>query len=131
MSPSSSLAHYKSNLDPPPTVTSGVEPLEISQKFITEEEGETMKTPRKRANLSNTPSVFGHPMTPKRLNFSNATDSPFPTSRLRPIYDPIDPRSVLDDELNRINEDSPAGLFGKERGSLLYDSPGLEVYKWW
>jgi len=90
-----------------------------------------MRTPRKRANLSNTLSIFGHPMTPKRLTFSNATDSPFPTSRLRAVYDPIDPRSVLDDELNRINEASPAGLFGKEKGSLLYDSPGLEVYKWW
>jgi len=101
-------------------------PLEVS-----EEEPDPMKTPRKRANLSNTPSIFGNPMTPKRLNFAIAADSPYRTPRSRAMYDPIDPRSVLDDELNRINEGSPAGLF-QERSALLYDSPGLEGYKpWW
>lgn len=89
-----------------------------------------MKTPRKRANLSNTPSIFGDPMTPKKLIFATAIDSPFRTPRSRAMYDPTDPRSVLDDELNRINEDSPAGLY-KERSTLLYDSPGLEGFKWW
>jgi len=130
MSPSTSLAHYKSNLDPPPVVSNGIVPLEISQKVSNEEDADPLKTPRKRANLSH-PSISGHPMTPKKLIFSNAGDSPFRTPRLRAVYDPIDPRSVLDDELNRIDEDSPAGLYGKERSTLLYDSPGLEGYKWW
>ena len=132
MSPSTSLAHYKSNLDPPPVVNSGIAPLEISQRMSNaEEEADPLKTPRKRANLANTASISGLPMTPKRLIFSNAADSPFRTPRSRVVYDPIDPRSVLDDELNRIDEDSPAGLYGKERSTLLYDSPGLEGYKWW
>ena len=126
MSPVTSLAHYKSNLDPPPIVSNGILPLEVSHR--TDEESDPMRTPRKRANLSSTPSVFGLPMTPKRLNFS---ESPYRTPRSRAIYDPIDPRTVLDDELNRLNEESPAGLYGKEKSSLLYDSPGVEGYKWW
>ncbi len=135
MSPSTSLAHYKSNLDPPPTVSGGVTPLDVSQNItIAEDEAaDTMKTPRKRTSIANAPSIFGHPVTPKRLIFSSGmTDSPFRTPRSRAMLDPHDPGVLLNDELNRMAyDDSPAGLFGKERSSLLYDSPGLEGYKWW
>lgn len=135
MSPSTSLAHYKSNLDPPPTVSGGVAPLDVSQNitFAEDEAADTMKTPRKRTSIANAPSIFGHPVTPKKLIFSSGmTDSPFRTPRSRAMLDPHDPGVLLNDELNRMAyDDSPAGLFGKERSSLLYDSPGLEGYKWW
>lgn len=139
MSPSTSLAHYKSNLDPPPVVIGGVAPLAVSQEgsmatAAAADEVDPHRTPRKRANFTNAPSIFGNPMTPKKL-FSSAGDSPFRTplggSTPRRMFDPHDPRAMLDDELNRMNtyDDSPAGLYGKDR--LLYDSPGFEGYKWW
>ncbi|KAJ3928511.1 MAG: hypothetical protein NXY57DRAFT_1020795 [Lentinula lateritia] len=123
MSPTASLAHYKSHLDPPPT-------LQFDQS-----------------------SSGGAPSTPKRsLAFPLLDDSPFRTSLIgmspfrtpgsSGLFDPHDPRALLDEEFRRIGpggfgETSPAsGLFGKER-QLLYDSPsGLDSspgkYKrWW
>ena len=148
MSPSASLAHYKSNLDPPPVYNGGVAPLGMAPEA---EEDDPMRTPRKRGSATQqqtTTAYFGQPVTPRRLVFpTSLADSPFrtpvgglgastPGSR---IYDPHDPRTLLDEELNRISGgyDSPAGLFGKGRGSLLYDSPevGLDSpgkwSKWW
>ncbi|KAJ4473869.1 hypothetical protein J3R30DRAFT_738253 [Lentinula aciculospora] len=126
MSPSASLAHYKSHLDPPPT-------LQYDQ--------------------SSSPIYGGTPSTPKRsLAFPLFDDSPSRTSLIGMspfrtpgsggLFDPHDPRTLLDEEFRRIGagglgENSPAsGLFGKER-QLLYDSPsGLDSspgkYKrWW
>lgn len=56
--------------------------------------------------------------------------SPFRTPRSRDIYDPHDPRTLLDEELSRPMlgvGDSPLGIFGK-RSALLYDSPGPDPW---
>ncbi|KAF8963439.1 hypothetical protein BDZ97DRAFT_1028652 [Flammula alnicola] len=144
MSPTASLAHYKSNLDPPPTYSGGVQPLDVSHD---QEDEDPMRTPRMRVPSNptmNTNVFFGHPVTPRRLVFGSSSDSPFRTPigglgaspfrtpGSRSIFDPHDPRAILDDELNRAYDDSPAGIFGKGRGSLLYDSPGYDSpAKWW
>ncbi|KAF8159665.1 hypothetical protein B0H34DRAFT_782336 [Crassisporium funariophilum] len=147
MSPTASLAHYKSNLDPPP-VYGGGHPLDVSQGA--EDDTDPMRTPRKRVSNSNTSSIYA-PVTPRKLIFPSVGDSPFRTPMgglstspfrtpgSRNIFDPHDPTALLHDELNRMGtayEDSPGGLFGKGRGSLLYDSPGLDSTpgkwnKWW
>lgn len=69
--------------------------------------------------------------------------SPFRTPGSNSLFDPHDPRALLDEEFRRlgpggIGEISPAsGLFGGKDRRLLYDSPGgLESspgkYKrWW
>lgn len=108
------------------------------------------KTPRKRVVSSGAPGPA--PVTPRRLGFlSNQNDSPFRTPAASDIFspfrtpssrsfcDPHDPAALLDEELNRIGAgagDSPTGLFGKGRGSLLYDSPGFSTSpgkypRWW
>lgn len=148
MSPTASLAHYKSNLDPPPPYNGGhgnKNPTEGDDEVV-----DPMQTPRKRASKTDTLNLYGPPVTPKKLIFPSGLDdspfhtsgglgsSPFRTPSSRSIIDPHDPRALLDEELNRIGNsygDSPAGLFGKGRGSLLYDSPGLDSpgkwSKWW
>ncbi|KAF9485486.1 hypothetical protein BDN70DRAFT_795750 [Pholiota conissans] len=149
MSPTASLAHYKSNLDPPPAYSGGggVQPLDLSQDATTGaalcDEDDPNRTPRKRLTNSSAGNVFfGHPVTPRKLTFP--PDSPFrtpmagspfrtPGSRLASILDPHDPRTVLHEELDhRAYEDSPGGIFGKDKRALLYDSPGYgEAPKWW
>jgi len=143
MSPSASLAHYKSNLDPPPVVSGGVAPLDVTTG--PDDDADPMRTPRKRGVMTNSSSVFGQPVTPRKLIFSAGAgdspfrtpglpESPFRTPRSRAIFDPHDPGTLLHEELNRMGsyEDSPAGIFGKGRSSLLYDSPGLDgPAKWW
>lgn len=132
MSPSASLVHYKSNLDPPP-----VTPYSL---HLDDEEHDPLKTPSKKRTIS---SGGGLPVTPRRL-FPLASDSPFRTpgnvmaSPFRGVYDPHDTSAMLDDELNRMTAaghgDSPAGLFGRSRAQLLYNSPGQspgKVSKWW
>ncbi|KAJ7583238.1 hypothetical protein C8J56DRAFT_953416 [Mycena floridula] len=115
MSPSPSLAHYKSHLDPPPPLRQDDDADEI----------DPMRTPSRKRPYSN--SLMG---TPRKLVFPGSADSPFRTPggilspfRLGGLYDPQE-SSLLDDELHRMGEQggSPAGLFGG-RGSLLYDSP--------
>lgn len=139
MSPTASLAHYKSNLDPPPLYNRG--------HAADNGDDDPMQTPRKLGSKADTSNLEA-PVTPRKLIFPSGLDdspfrtpvgaSPFRTPGLRGIMDPHDPRTLLDEELNRINNsygDSPAGLFGKGRGSLLYDSPGLDSpgkwSKWW
>ncbi|KIK60461.1 hypothetical protein GYMLUDRAFT_244445 [Collybiopsis luxurians FD-317 M1] len=128
MSPSASLAHYKSHLDPPPTL-----PFDQTSSS-------TLGT-----------SGAAAPSTPKRsLAFPLLDDSPFRVIGMSPfrtpgsngVFDPHDPRALLDEEFRRLGpgglgEGSPApGIFGKER-TLLYDSPsGIDSspgkYKrWW
>lgn len=109
------------------------------------------RTPRKRVSSSGLAGPA--PVTPRRLVFpSNQNDSPyrtpvgvfgtspFRTPGSRAVFDPHDPGALLDEELSRMGAaghgDSPAGLFGKGRGSLLYDSPGLstspgQLHRWW
>ncbi|KAF9462868.1 hypothetical protein BDZ94DRAFT_1298182 [Collybia nuda] len=112
-------------------------------------ESDAHRTPRKRLSDS---GLAGAPVTPRRLIFpANQNDSPyrtpgyvygtspFRTPGSRTVFDPHDPATLLDEELSRMGAsghgDSPAGLFGKARGSLLYDSPGLhspsQWQKWW
>lgn len=54
------------------------------------------------------------------------------------MFDPHDPRAVLDEELRRFGDQdlysSPVGLFGKNKGVLLYQSPGVPspgATGWW
>ena len=148
MSPTASLAHYKSNLDPPPFYNGG---HIIDNGTEGDEVVDPMQTPRKRVSKMDTSNLYEPPVTPKKLIFPSSLDdspfrtpsgglgaSPFRTPGSRNIIDPHDPRALLDEELNRIGNsygDSPAGLFGKGRGSLLYDSPGFDSpgkwSKWW
>lgn len=125
MSPTASLAHYKSHLNPPPPV-----------RGDDGDEEDPMKTPSRKRSQAGSSSAFGLLSTPaRRLIFPGSGDSPFRTpgglggSNMSPfrmgIYDPNDPMAMLDEELTRMGEsgrgDSPGGLFGKSR--LLYDSP--------
>jgi hypothetical protein len=110
-------------------------------------EVDTNRTPRKRPSDSGTIGLA--PVTPRKLVFQNESPyrtpggvfglSPFRTPSSRAVFDPHDPGALLDDELSRMgvagHGDSPGGLFGKARGSLLYDSPGLsspdQWQRWW
>ncbi|KAL0065871.1 hypothetical protein AAF712_007175 [Marasmius tenuissimus] len=113
MSPSTSLAHYKMHLDPPPVAPHGSNDDELFADFL--------HTPLRG------------PVTPKRIGgldespFRASFISPFRTPGSRLIIDEHDPRALLDAELNRLGaeqSDSPptSGLFGKQR-ELLYESP--------
>ncbi|KAH7924285.1 hypothetical protein BV22DRAFT_1112896 [Leucogyrophana mollusca] len=133
MSPSASLVHYKSHLDPPPSVTyhpdDGIDP----SVFDTE----NIRTPSRRrvsghghAHHKESSTLFP-PMTPKKLVFpapSSSAESPFRTPGARSIFDPHDPSALLDDELARLGakgaQESPTGLFEGRRG-LLYESPNM------
>ncbi|THU99100.1 hypothetical protein K435DRAFT_828227 [Dendrothele bispora CBS 962.96] len=133
MSPSASLAHYKSHLDPPPAASHDTEAPT----------GEFLRTPSRGRTLGFTAT----PVTPKRSSAFPLLEespfkfgiSPFRTPGSRSIFDPHDPRMLLDEELNRLgeNQESPAtGLFGRRQ--LLYDSPNAVLggspgkYKrWW
>jgi hypothetical protein len=115
-----------------------------------DQEVDMNRTPRKR--LSDAGTTGPAPVTPKKLVFPpNQNESPyrtpggvfgmspFRTPSSRAVFDPHDPGALLDDELSRMGAaghgDSPGGLFGKARGSLLYDSPGLsspdQWQRWW
>lgn len=149
MSPSASLAHYKSNLDPPPIYAGGIAPLMLVPNSSAEDDddnNDNMRTPRKRLSHPNNANVFfGIPVTPRKLNFATSSSmdspfrtpgglgaSPFRTPGSHRIIDPHDPRTLLDEELSRSYDASPGGLFGKKPGSLLYDSPGYDTQnRWW
>jgi len=148
MSPSASLSHYKSNLDPPPTVPfCDGEKLRVGgDDRETEEESENVRTPSKKRGTT-TGGIFP-PITPKKLVFPgvNSQDSPYrtPGSRLgvspfrtpgsRGIFDPHDAGVLLDEELSRLGSgkigvDSPMGSAGRG-GGLFYDSPSLLSINW-
>ncbi|EMD39220.1 hypothetical protein CERSUDRAFT_93268 [Gelatoporia subvermispora B] len=145
MSPSPSLAHYKSHLDPPPAAYVPQAPLlsvpagaTTSAALAPGSPGASLfKTPtRKRTSgsvfgsgglLNLGPSPFA-PVTPRRLMFGASFESPFRTPS-RGICDPHDPSVLLDEELARLGQSphllgSPTGIFGRSRG-LLYESPGM------
>jgi hypothetical protein len=153
MSPSASLAHYKSNLDPPPVLYQAGAHKLLSTYPNIQYEGdaldELLRTPRRSTSGSKDPAsagpsssaipMLGPPVTPKRGLFDSPFRSglsgglgmsPFRTPRSRDIYDPHDPRTLLDEELSRPMlgvGDSPMGIFGK-RSALLYDSPGPDPW---
>jgi DNA ligase-4 len=132
-----------------PLSSKGINPAALSSEGDGSESKEHIsKTPRKRIPSSGPTAVS--PVTPRKLVFlTNQNSSPFRTPvggfgtspyrtpGSRGIFDPYDPGALLDEELNRMGTigqgDSPAGLFGKGRGSLLYDSPGLSISpgRWW
>ncbi|KAG6333061.1 hypothetical protein ID866_6030 [Astraeus odoratus] len=127
MSPSTSLAHYKSHLDPPPPsgfhLDNGINPAVFDT--------ENIRTPsRKRGRRESVTSLFP-PVTPKKLLFpapGAATESPSRTPGSRSIFDPYDPSALLDEEFARLGargtQESPMGLFESRRG-LLYESPSM------
>ncbi|KAJ7760470.1 hypothetical protein B0H16DRAFT_574000 [Mycena metata] len=142
MSPSASLAHYKSNLDPPPTLMYGASSSRLPA--LSQGEGDLNDAGEGPSDLLRTPSrkrnaatSSAHPITPRRLLFPMDSSSPYRTpgggmlsaSPFRTpggrggIFDPHDPSTLLDEELSSLGaagRDSPAGLFGK---ASLYDSP--------
>lgn len=138
MSPSPSLAHYKSNLDPPPAAVFHPHAPLLTALTTSDDASLTLPSPtvfrtpsRKRTSQPGGSGSRPHaefspfaPLTPRRLAF--VQDSPF---RLAHFIDPHDPSVLLDDELRRLDdkaqlEESPiGGFFGKR--TLLYDSPGL------
>ena len=149
MSPSASLVHFKTHLDPPPVYAGGAPLSGMMLAFSTapgEDEDDALRTPRRRLTQAGGGSVFfgGPPVTPRRLLFPASGDSPFRTPRAGSpfrtpggergaILDPHDPRALLHEELNnRALDESPGGIFGKGRGALLYDSPGYDTHaKYW
>ncbi|CCM06279.1 uncharacterized protein FIBRA_08530 [Fibroporia radiculosa] len=138
MSPSPSLSHYKSNLDPPPTAAY------FPQAPLLSAHGEEPKTPppvtrlddvhtpsRKRSarKVSGPGSLFNlspfAPVTPNRgTHQGGSNDSPFRTPS-QFFYDPHDPTTILSEELASRAFDTSPGLFGSKRPrhSLLYESP--------
>ncbi|TFY67560.1 hypothetical protein EVG20_g3898 [Dentipellis fragilis] len=115
MSPSPSLAYYKSHLNPPPLPAAA--PPTYTDGFGTAsrpaEDAENLRTPtRRRTSTHITP--FNNPVTPRRLTFSGMPESPFGR-----IFDPHDPSALLDEELARLGaqgsglQESPAGLFAR------------------
>ncbi|KAF8636434.1 hypothetical protein AX17_003616 [Amanita inopinata Kibby_2008] len=148
MSPSASLAHYKSHLDPPPIYPYAPDVMpdvdEARTKTELDDASDPMRTPRRRTSVLPPPvtpkRLFSHPVeSPFRTPLGGLGTSPFRTPGSRSIFDPHDPGTLLDEELSRSavgQDDSPVGLFGKGRGSLLYDSPGAlgspgKWSKWW
>lgn len=125
-----------------PLVSKEINPITLSPEND-DDDMDINKTPRKRVSSSG--MTITTPITPRKLVFpTNQNDSPFRTPigsfetspfrtpGSRAIFDPYDPGTLLDEELSR-QGDSPAGIFGKGRGSLLYDSPGLSISpgRWW
>lgn len=143
MSPSPSLAHYKSHLDPPPAAVflpqapllSGMIPPDDPSLILPSPEmlrtpSKKRTTPKQCGSESKAPDLL--PFTPKRLLFN--ADSPFRTPSS--ILDPCNPSALLEDEVLRLNsqehvhDGSPGGsLFGKR--NILYDSPGLSSPSRW
>ena len=145
MSPSASLAHYKSHLDPPPPAPSLVFPVSgaDTNNAASLTDSENRHTPSRKRTSGLNPTLF--PITPKKLLFpppglSYSQDSPFRTPGSRQsIFDPHDPGALLDEELSRLGaqmngQDSPAGVYEGKKG-MLYESPSMpspgKWAKWW
>jgi hypothetical protein len=150
MSPSPSLAHYKSNLDPPPAAsfhgngTSGdPEKLHLGtsdREGVGEEESENVHTPSRKRSIVTGSGVFP-PVTPKTLAFPGSVQdspfrtpggrfglhglglgmSPFPTPGSRSIYDPHDTGALLDEALSRFG----GGGVGNDSPAGLFGRSGL------
>ncbi|KAI0051025.1 hypothetical protein FA95DRAFT_1587475 [Auriscalpium vulgare] len=131
MSPSPSLAYYKSHLNPPPPAPSfpagdadpQKEAAPAPATASADDVENLLRTPSRRRTSAHAPFT---PATPRKLAFPGAQDSPFRTPG---IFDPHDPSALLDDELARLGaqgsalQESPAGLFGRGGRGLLYESP--------
>jgi hypothetical protein len=126
MSPSPSLAHYKSNLDPPPVASPGLfSPrretcIAPSALFLGDHHIQTRGPPSPGAEAF-------HPVTPKKFPSLNDLFRTPDSSERMATFDPYDPRTLLEEELARLGTDgvqgSPvAGLYSRESG-MLYESP--------
>lgn len=156
MSPSSSLAHYKSNLDPPPVYNDASVKEETSAGNL----DDVLRTPsRNQSNnaSSSTMRAAITPVTPKKLVFfsSHGHGSPFrtpsggsilggspfrtPSGSRGGIFDPHDPMTLLDEEMislgNGGSGSSPsAGLYGRglyASPNAFDGSPGKLSSRWW
>lgn len=124
MSPSTSLVHYKSHLDPPPSMQ-----YADDDDAADERKNENLRTPsRTRPVRSSLLHSFAPLHTPHR-------SSPFRTPRSRvpqsispgPLFDPYDASGILAAEVRnsrRRGEDGESGALVK-RSTLLWQSPGL------
>jgi hypothetical protein len=142
MSPSPSLAHYKSHLNPPPppvpSISHGDANLPTKDHHATEDSENLIRTPsRRRTSLQFTPFT---PVTPRKLMFMGVTsDSP-----LRALFDPHDPATLLDEELARLGAQATpsrtAGMSGLQphespvgfaQRALMYESPNTQSPERW
>lgn len=157
MSPSPSLAYYKSNLNPPPNksplgssdsdtlpTVSAPGAASSSTSALPYPPTDMTSTPSRGSGYRRTSSTFSNPFTPRNLtlsypNFGSASNSPFRSTPSGGVYDPHDPSAMLNDELARMGErgaiDSPSGysfsgMFGKTKG-LMYESPDGPSPKGW
>lgn len=146
MSPSPSLVHYKSNLDPPPAaVFLPQAPLLSSlsapdDPSLTLPNPENLRTPSRR----HTPKQGGSgphnaigfsPFTPKRLIFGSITDSPFRTPSSG-ILDPYNPSTLLEEEAMRLATQEQLGLQDSPTSSLfskqsIFESPSPSRWDRW
>ena len=151
MSPSTSLAHYKSHLNPPPVMIS-LPHGDTNNPPTTKEDNHShsthththghhtaedtenlLRTPsRRRASSQFTPFT---PVTPRKLMFMGvATESP-----LRGLFDhPHDPGTLLDEELARLCAQGTPGRslhespsVGFAQRALLYESPNTRSPERW
>lgn len=130
MSPSPSLAHYKSHLDPPPAAVFHPQAPLLTGHLSAEDVALTLPTPetllrtpsRKRATPTKGQGRSDvNPFTPKH-HFAPGTPSR--------ISDPYDPAGLIEEEVFRLGtQDSPSGLFGKH--SVFYESPGIPSPSRW
>ena len=152
MSPSASLAHYKSHLNPPPVMISlphgenNNPPTTTTTKedghghshahghhTAAEDTENLLRTPsRRRTSSQFTPFT---PVTPRKLMFMGvATESP-----LRGLFDhPHDPGTLLDEELARLCAQGTPGRglhespsVGFAQRALLYESPNTRSPERW
>ena len=150
MSPTASLAHYKSHLNPPPVMISlphgdNNNPTTTKEDSHGHSHGHThghhaaedtenlLRTPsRRRASSQFTPFT---PVTPRKLMFMGvATESP-----LRGLFDhPHDPGTLLDEELARLCAQGTPGRglhespsVGFAQRALLYESPNTRSPERW
>jgi hypothetical protein len=148
MSPSASLAHYKSHLNPPPVTISlphgennNHNPPTTKEDSHNHDHGHNasedtenlLRTPSRRRTSSQFAPFT--PVTPRKLMFMGvATESP-----LRGLFDhPHDPGTLLDEELARLCAQSTPGRglhespsVGFAQRALLYESPNTRSPERW
>ncbi|KAH8832648.1 hypothetical protein DL96DRAFT_1677020 [Flagelloscypha sp. PMI_526] len=138
MSPSTSLMHYKSHLDPPPpSRTFRDDDDDDNEREHLQPNTSHLRTPsrtrpdRVRSSLLHVGGGLGMtPRTPGGLfRTPGVAESPFPA----PSIDPYDASAILAQEVkaarSRRLEDSPFGVL--KRSNLLYQSPGLGDGNWY
>jgi hypothetical protein len=128
MSPSTSLAHYKSNLDPPPIAELSLPGQNTTEEASAVDENDLLRTPSRKSARLATGMGGATPFTPRRLFDPVTFRTPGSANRM---YDPYDPSVLLDDELSRLSAaragNSPSARLCP-RGGGLYDSPTMLMF---